>query len=126
MVLTVPVFSLGFDFAEAELDPSLNGIFIDSTFVVNLLAGTTVVDSFTFSRPNDIATFVGIWSTVAFSKVEIRESTGSIGNEFFGEFYTGHTSPSAIPAAAAMPLFLSGLAGLAVAVRRRRTIAHTL
>jgi len=119
-VLKVPVFSLGFDFAEAEQDNSLNGPFVDSTFTVNLLSGMSLVDSFSFARPNDIETFVGVWSDIPFTKVEIREVVGDIGNELFGEFYTGTSSPSAVPTASTFLLLVPGLFGLVCFRLKRR------
>ena len=121
VVSTVPLFSLGFDFAEAgEDNPKLNGPFINSTFKVTLLAQTIVVDSFFFSRPNDAETFVGVWSAASFNKAEIREAVGGIGNEFFGEFYSGTLARSAVPAPVSLPLFLSALAGLGFVARTAR------
>ncbi len=86
------VFSLGFEFVEPETDWGRNAPtipFTDSTFTVSLFSGVSAVDSFTFNAPNDQAAFVGVWSTAAqgFDSIQIRETTGGIGNELFGEFY---------------------------------------
>jgi len=86
--LAQPVFSFGFEFVEPQFDPNVGG-FIDSTFEVTLLNGTTVLESFTFNAPTDIAAFVGVSSTKAFDRVEIREIAGGAGNEFYGQFYLG-------------------------------------
>ena len=118
------VHSFGFEFVEPENDMNLSGwgkhdptYFVDSTFTVSLFSGATPVDSFTYNAPNDQAAFVGVWSTAAqgFDKVEIRETTGGIGNEFFGEFYVG-TEPVPVPGAV-----LLGMIGLgAVGVKLRK------
>ena len=87
--LANPVFSFGIDFVEPEFDPNVNALFAESTFTVTLLNGAVVVDSFSVSRPNDSAEFIGVWSDSIFDRVEIRETTGGLENEFFGQVYTG-------------------------------------
>jgi len=114
------VHSLGFEFVEPESDTNLSGwgkydytYFVDSTFTVTLRSGATDVDSFTFNAPNDQAAFVGVWSTLpqGFDTVQIRETTGGIGNEFFGEFYVG-TQPIPVPGAVLLGILGLGAAGL--------------
>ena len=121
------VFSFGYEFVEPKNDPKLSGStapnnpadFVDSTFTVSLLSGAAPVDSFTYNVPNDQAAFVGVWSTPAqgFDTVKIRETTGGIGNEFFGEFYVG-TQPVPVPGAV-----LLGLLGLSAAGIKLRKFA---
>ncbi|NES64050.1 MAG: PEP-CTERM sorting domain-containing protein [Okeania sp. SIO2D1] len=84
-----PIYSFGFDFHEPQSDPNRFGTFVDSVFTVELFLNTTLVGSFSFNSPNDTAAFNGVWSDSAFNKVEIRETTGGIENEFFGQFYIG-------------------------------------
>lgn len=81
-------YSFGFDFVEPTTG-TVNGPFVDSIFTVTLLNGAASVGSFTFNAQNDQAAFVGVWSDTLFNKVQIRETVGGIGNEFFGEFYKG-------------------------------------
>ena len=103
-------YAFGFDFVEPQFDPNINSSFVDSTFMVALVDGGSTVDSFTFNAPNDIAAFVGVWSDTSFDEVQIREITGSIGNEFFGEIYTGSVPmPISVPEAGST-LALLGLA----------------
>jgi hypothetical protein len=79
--LASPVFAYGFDFVE----PS------NSTFTVTLQNSGATVGSFTFNAPKDVAAFVGVQSSSAFNRVEIRETIGGISNEFFGQVYTATT-----------------------------------
>lgn len=113
-----PVLAFGFDFVEPQLDPNVNGTFIDSTFTVTLLQSGTAVGSFTFNAPNDVAAFVGATSTVAFNSVQIRETVGGVENEFFGQFYSAATLP--VPEPAGWALWLAGLAAGAAVLRRQR------
>ena len=110
------VFSLGFEFVEPETDWGRNAptiTFTDSTFTVSLFSGVSAVDSFTFNAPNDQAAFVGVWSTAAqgFDSIQIRETTGGIGNELFGEFYVG-TQPVPVPGAVLLCILGLGAAGI--------------
>ena len=108
------MYSFGFDFVEPQFDPYVNATFVDSTFTVSLLNGSTLVDSFTFALPNDIAQFVGVSSDVGFDKVQIRETVGGIENEFFGQFYTSLSSPVSVPAPGTNLLFGIGVVAIAV------------
>jgi PEP-CTERM motif-containing protein len=112
-----PVFSAGFQFVEPQFDPQVNGPFVDSTFTVTLKSGAAIVGSFTFNAPNDAASFVGAWSDTAFNRLEIRETVGGVGNEFFGQFYSGTL---AIPEPESYALILAGLGLLGIAAWRRR------
>ena len=107
--LASSVFAFGFDFVEATpVDLSA------PTFAVTLLGGSGIVGAFTFNRPIGEPAFVGVWSDVSFNRVEIRDLTGSAGDEYFGEFYT-----SAVPIPPAVWLFGTGLIGLIGVARRK-------
>lgn len=108
------VFSFGFDLVEPEFDPNVGVSFTESSFTVTVISGPSVVDSFAFSAPNDVAAFVGVASNVAFYQVAIQETIGGIENEFFGKFYTGSNK---FPEPSAW-IFLS-LLGLAATWRNR-------
>jgi len=88
------LFAIGFDVHEPS-DPSpgfpntCGGTCTDSTFRVTLLNGSTIVAVHDFSPPNDTLAFIGIWTRDPFNRIEVRETTGTGDNEFFGNFTTG-------------------------------------
>lgn len=114
-MVSFPVFAFGFDFVEPTV-VNVKALFEDSTFTVTLKDDSTTIGDFDFNAPNDVAAFVGAWTDVAFNTVEIRETTGRSGNEFFGEFYLG-TNP--VPEPGTMLLLGSGLIGLAGLGRKK-------
>lgn len=113
-----PIYSLGFDFVE-RIYHRPYGLPInetdDSEFEVTLYSGGTFVDSFSYNAPNDVLAFVGVWSDSAFDGVEIRETFGGIGDEYFGQFYTG-----TVPIPEPSTLLLLGSASLFGAAFRKR------
>lgn len=122
--LSAPVFALGFDFAEPNLISGCGVACVNSTFGVTLRHGGTAVGSFSFNAPDGVAAFVGVWSDVPFDRVEVRETSGSIDSEFFGEIYTSAVSP--VPE---LPTLLSfGLAlpllGVCLGRQRKRQSAN--
>jgi hypothetical protein len=84
-----PVFALGFDFVEPGRPDCYTTPCSDSTFTVTLKDGEATVGTFTFNAPNDVLAFVGVWSDTPFRRVEIRDTTATIDNEYFGEVFTG-------------------------------------
>ncbi len=113
-----PINSFGFDFVEPQFDPNVNSPFIDSTFEVTLLNSGTIIDSFEFTRPNDLASFVGFRSNLLFDKVELRETIGTADNEFFGSFYTGiATSSESVPEPSLM--FGYGILGVGILLMKK-------
>lgn len=122
LATAAPVHALGFEFVEPSVGGSGPGTCfvatcIDSSFNVTLVNGTTVVGEFQFAAPDDVLAFVGVWSTLAFDRVRIRESVGGNDDEFFGQVFTGTAAP--VPVPAALPL-LAGALTLLGARRRRR------
>jgi hypothetical protein len=119
-----PVYSAGFDFAEpgalSVSSPYANDAsypYADSIFTVTLKNNSTTVGTFTFNAPDEVASFVGVWSDTAFNRMEIRETTGAIEDDYFGQFYTGNAAP--VPEPETYALMLAGLGMVGFAARRR-------
>jgi len=94
--LSSPVFALGFDIVEPTTGIGCNNTTcVDTTFSVTLKNGPTTVDSFQFNAPDDVLAFVGVQSDTAFDRVEIRDVTANIDDEYFGEFYSSTNNPDA-------------------------------
>ena len=92
-----PVYSFGFDIVEPDLTmPSFGGTPEESTYEFLLFDGPLLVGHVLFDGtkiPNDVETFIGVWSDKPFDRVVINDISGSDDDEFLGEFYTG-TTPS--------------------------------
>ncbi len=92
--LSSPVVSLGFDFVESTTGIGCKFTCVDSTFSLTLKNGLTSIGSFQFNAPENVLAFVGVHSDTAFDRVEIRDITANIDDEYFGEFYTSEPLPS--------------------------------
>lgn len=118
-----PLRAFGFQIHEPTaaigLKPdSCNAPCFDTTFDVKLFQGATEVGSASFNPADDVKAFFGVTSSIAFDRVNIIDSTGTIDNEFFGRFYTRE-----VPEPATLGLIGAGLAGLGFVTRRRRKAA---
>lgn len=91
--LKAPVYAFGFDFAEPT-DKTCYTTCYDSTFKVTLKNGAETVNSFRFNAEDAKAVFVGVQSDTPFNRVEIRDVTATIDDEYFGQFYTSATNVS--------------------------------
>ena len=105
--VTLPVlaYAFGLDVYDSVGD--------QSTFTVTLLNNTTTVGSFTFNVPDNVASFVGVFSDTAFNKVQVVETVGDATNDYFGMLYLT-TTPVPEPAT----LFLMALAMLFLARKK--------
>lgn len=90
-----PVYSFGFDMVEPDATmPDFGGTPEESTYEFLLYNGPLLVGHVTFDGtaiPNDVQTFIGIWSDKPFDRIVINDVSGSDDDEFLGEFYTGVT-----------------------------------
>ncbi len=86
----------------------------DTTFTFDVFNGTSLVGSFT-DAPGGTTKYYG-FSGMVFDRIVVNDVTGTIDNEFFGDFAY---SIAPIPLPASLPLALLGLGALA-ALRRRR------
>ena len=120
----VPLFAFGFDFHEPNKttppfpqfpDTCNTSPCADSVFELTLLHGGSTVAVHSFTRPKDSLEFVGIWTSNPFDRIEIRETTGTLDNEFFGNFTTGTT-----PEPTSLALLGLALGAALATVRRRR------
>jgi hypothetical protein len=127
-----PVFSAGFDFAEpgsqigvsSPSSPHANSalhLFYDSTFSVTLKQDGAVVGDFSFNAPDETASFVGVWSVAAFNQMEIREVSGDLEDDYFGQFYTG-TAALPVPEPEPYALILCGVGLIMLQLRRHHAL----
>jgi hypothetical protein len=121
--LVAPVYALGFDFFEPNVFstayPVTDDCFapcFDSTFTVTLFSGATALGSFTYNAPDATLAFEGVWTDFAFDRVTIIDTTATIDDEYWGQFYTG-TTP--VPEPGSAGLLSLGLLLLRRSRRRR-------
>ena len=90
------VYSFGFDIVEPDVTmPFFGGTPEESTYEFLLFNGNLHVGTVLFDGkaiPNDVETFIGVWSDKPFDRVVINDLSGSDDDEFLGEFYTGTTA----------------------------------
>lgn len=122
-----PVYSAGFDFVEPGAnDPESPYAFgpgydyVNSTFAVILLSGSTTVGAFAFNPPDNTLSFAGVWSDTAFDGLRIVETIGGAGDEYYGQFYSGSTvMTSPVPEPSTWGMMGAGLALVGFSVARK-------
>lgn len=127
MVIAGGAHAIGFDLHEPSYASSTgcNAPCVNSPFRITLLDGTTPLGSVIYDAPNDAGSaaggplgFIGLVSTIRFTRVEVRDTSNNIDNEFFGNFLVGQTAP--VPELPPAALLLAGLSVVAEAARRAR------
>ena len=117
------VDAAGFDFFEPTNSDSTgcNTSCVNSTYVVRLMNGSTVVQEVSLVHNRGALQFFGLSADVAFTGLRIRELVGTDDNEMYGQFYTHAAlqSPPGVPEPATVWMALAGLVAAAVATRRR-------
>jgi len=104
-----PVYSFGFDLRESDTAYR----HVESTFGISLFSGETLLTSFDSFEPSNfelsdgIDAFWGVFSDVAFDRVEIRETVGGIDDEGYRAFYTGTVAKSVPEPSLMLGLFAS-------------------
>jgi hypothetical protein len=67
---------------------------VESDYEILLFDGPALVGQAVFpgaATPNDVVSFLGVWSDRPFDRVVINDISGNDDDEYFGEFYTGTT-----------------------------------
>ncbi len=121
MTIASSANSIAFDMHEpttASGPPGCNAaVCVDSPFTIELFSGTTSLGTFQYNAPDDVSVnsggplgFFGVYSSISFNRVEVRDVNGNLDNEYFGNFLLGNTT---IPVSAPSTLLLV-LGGIAV------------
>lgn len=102
-----------------------NGACVDTTFSIEIFAGNTRLGTFNYNAPDDTSDsaggplgFFGLQSDIKFDRVQVRDVTGNIDNEFFGDFLIA-TDGGTVPEPGVLALLFAPIGGLALSRARR-------
>jgi hypothetical protein len=85
-----PVYAAGIEVVEPQNGPNVGRRFSDATFTVELKRRNQTIRELAFSPPNDVPTFLGLWSDLAFDHISIR-SVQAFGTKIFGKTFSSAT-----------------------------------
>jgi hypothetical protein len=84
-------YAIGFQLAEPTTGVGCTAGCVTSLFDVRLIAGTSLVAQLSFDIPDDVGAFYGVWSDTLFDRVEFRDTSDNVDDEYWGRCFIGAT-----------------------------------